>query len=264
MLAKIKWFQVAIILVVLTTLAVAGIFIFLIKPLNERLDAAQTTYDTQVTALDTAKREKRPAELDRIKARAEVATARREWAYYDGKLMPNISLANRFTATKQLWNEQLNVLGPKVLKYLYADRSVRVLSESINVPDPVGDPNAVVQKVFVYPLGNISVSGTFEQVMRHVERWNRFDRLALADGLVLSGNSPTLTATYSLTIYSIPNFDKVGVAIPQAVTTGGAGGFGGMPPGMGGMPPAFSGMPPGTGPPGPPNPGGGAEQGEDR
>ncbi|MBC7805920.1 MAG: hypothetical protein H7145_07195, partial [Akkermansiaceae bacterium] len=231
MLAKIKWFQVAIILVVLTTLAVAGIFIFLIKPMNERFTAAEEKLATQTTALSTARGQKRPAELDRIKARQEVAIAKREWARYDRALMPNIDLTNRFTATRQLWNEQLRVLGPKVLKFLYADRSVNVVSESIAIPAPPSDPNAVVQKVFVYPLGNVTVSGGFEQVLKHAERWNGFDRLALVDGLTLSGNSPRLTGTYTVTLYEITHFDKVGPPIPQAApATGGGGGFTGGPP----------------------------------
>lgn len=261
MLAKIKWFQVAIILVVLTTLAVAGIYIFLIKPMDERFAAAEQKLNDQTTALQTAEGQKEPARKDLVKARQEVAVAKREWARYDRALMPNIDLTNRFTATQQLWNEQLRVLGPKVLKFLYADRSVRVVSESISIPTPVGDPNAVVQKVFIYPLGNITVAGNFEQVLRHTERWNRFDRLALVDGLTLSGNSPTLTGTYTVTLYEITHFDKVGPPILQATpsTPGGGGGFGG--PGGGGPPAGFGGPPAGAGGPpagfgGPGGPGG--------
>ena len=270
MLRNIKWFQVAIVAVVLTILAVGGIFIFLIKPMNERYDLAAAKLEAQETALATAKAGKKPAELDLVKAKAEVATAKREWASYDRRLMPRIDLTNRFTATRQLWNEQLNVLGPKVVKFLYSDRSVTVVSESIKVPEPSGDPNAAVQKVYTYPFGNVTVSGTFDQVMKHTARWNKFDRLALVDGLVLSGNSPTLTGTYTLTVYEIPNFDIVGPVIPQATQTqgggGGRGGFGGPPAGIGGPPPGF-GPPPGAGGPPPgfvPPTGGGQGGGLDR
>lgn len=267
---KIKWFQVAIIGVVLTILAVAGIFIGLIKPMNERLGEATTKLAAQTEARDKAIHDKPIAIKDKAKATQEVAVAQAGWAGYDRDLMPNINLENRFTATKQLWNEQLRVLGPKVLKFLYDDRSVRVVSESITLKEPSGDPNAAVQKVYVYPLGNITVSGNFEQVLKHTERWNRFGRLALVDGLVLSGNSPTLTGTYNVTIYEISHFDKVGPAIPQAGATngvgggfpgggfpsgppGGFGGPGGPPPGFGGPggpPPGFGGPPAGFGGPG--------------
>ncbi len=271
MLAKIKWFQVAIIGVVLTAITVACIFIFLIKPMNERYDLAQEKLNTQTAALQTAQSGLKPAQLDKVKAQQEVAAAKRDWARYDNQYMPKIDLTNRFTATRQLWNEQLRVLGPKVLKFLYADRSVRVVSETIAIPTPSGDPNAAVAKVFTYPLGNVTVAGTFDQVLRHTERWNRFDRLALVDGLTLSGNSPTLTGTYTVTLYEITHFDKVGPAIPQATPSTGEGGFGGPggfpsgpggpggppqgfggpPQGFGGPPQGFTGPPPGVG--GPPN-----------
>ncbi len=262
MLAKIKWFQVAIILVVLTTLAVAGIFIFLIKPMNERFTAAGEKLAAQEAALAKSVSEKPTAERERVKARQEVAVAKREWARYDRALMPNIDLTNRFTATRQLWDEQLRVLGPKVLKFVYGDRTVRVVSESIAIPAPPNDPNAVVRKVFEYPLGNITVAGNFDQVLKHTERWNKFDRLALVDGLTLSGNSPTLTGTYSVTLYEITHFDKVGPPIPQPLSGagGGGGGFpgGGFPGGgfQNGPPPGFqNGPPPGFVPP-PPGQGG--------
>jgi hypothetical protein len=269
-LAKIKWFQVAIILVVLTTIAVVSIYIFLIKPVEERYTAAESKLQSETANLDTAQRAKKPAELDRVKARQEVAVAKREWGRYERALMPKIELTNRFLATRQLWNEQLRVLGPKVLKFLYADRSVRVVSESIAIPAPSGDPNAVVQKVFVYPLGNVTVAGNFQQVLRHTERWNRFDRLALVDGLTLSGNSPTLTGTYTVTLYEITDFDRVGPAILQPTpSTGGVGGPGGAfgaPPGFngGGPPEGFGGPPPGVGgpPPGFQGPPGGPPEGD--
>jgi len=247
-LRNIKWFQVAIVALVLTVLSVGAIYIFLIKPVEERYGLAQTKLETQEAALTKAQGEKKPAELDLAKAKVEVATAKREWAVYDRQLNPRIELTNRFIATRQLWNEQLNVLGPKVVKFLYNDRSVRVLSEDIKVPEPSGDPNAAVQKVYVYPFGNVTVSGTFDQVMKHAARWNRFDRLALVDGLVLSGNSPTLTGTYTLTVYEISNFDTVGPVIPQATET--PGGIGGGRGGLGGPPPGF--VPPGGGGPGGP------------
>ncbi len=245
-LRNIKWFQVAIVALVLTVLSVGAIYIFLIKPVEERYGLAQAKLDAQTTALSTAQGQKKPAEIDLAKAKVEVAAAKRDWAKYDRQLNPRIELTNRFIATRQLWNEQLNVLGPKVVKFLYSDRSVRVVSEDIKVPEPSGDPNAAVQKVYVYPFGNVTVSGTFSQVMNHAARWNRFDRLALVDGLVLSGNSPTLTGTYTLTVYEISNFDVVGPVIPQATETPG-GGRGGYP---GGGPPG--GIPGGGGPPGGP------------
>jgi hypothetical protein len=38
----------------------------------------------------------------------------------------------------------------------------------------------------------------FNDILQHVQRWNRFGRLVLVDGLTLSGNSPRLVGQYSL------------------------------------------------------------------
>ena len=269
MLRNIKWFQVAIVFAVLTLIAVAGIFIGLIKPMNERLAAANTKLETQTTTYQEATgngaKGLNAAKKDKEKAVQEVAVAQAAWAGYDRRLMPNIDLSNRFTATHQLWNEQRLVLGPKVLKFLYADRSVKVVSEQIAIPAPTGDPNTVVQRVYTYPLGNVTVSGRFEDVLRNTERWNRFERLALVDGLTLAGNSPVLTGTYNVTLYEFSHADKVGPEIPQAgaPTGGGGGGFpGGPPPGFqgGGFPGSFPGGGPGSFGPPPGIPGGGDAQ----
>jgi len=247
MLQRIKWFQVVIIGVVLTILVGAGIFIGLIKPMKDRLDAANSKYDSQTQTRDKAKSDLPVAKKDLEKAKVEVAEAQSRWAVYDRRLMPVIDLTNRFTGTKQLWNEQLRVLGPKILKFLYDDRSVKVVSEKIAIAAPSGDPNAVVRKLFIYPMGAITVQGTFDQVLKHTERWNNFDRLAMVSGLTLSGNSPTLTGTYNLTVFEITHFDKVGPEIPRAGNVTGGGGGGGYP---GGPPGGFPGGFPGGGPPG--------------
>lgn len=258
MLRNIKWFQVALVFGVLTLIVVAGIIIGLIKPMNDRLAAAESKLDSQTKtyqdATGSGPQSLKTAQKDKQKAVQEVAAAQAAWSGYDRRLMPNIDLSNRFTATHQLWNEQRLVLGPKVLKFLYGDRTVKIVSEQVSIPAPTGDPNTVVQRVYTYPLGNVTVSGTFEQVLRHTERWNRFDRLALVDGLILAGNSPVLTGTYNVTLYEFSHADKVGPEIPQAGTPtgGGGGGFpGGMPPGMNGYPgsgaPGNFGSPPGLG-----------------
>jgi hypothetical protein len=74
------------------------------------------------------------------------------------------------------------------------------------------------------------VQGTFKNILSHVERWNRFDRLVLVSGLTLSGNSPNLVGQYNLQVFEYTHGDRTkAVAIPQASGggAGGAGGFGG-------------------------------------
>jgi Predicted membrane protein len=248
-LAKINRMQVMIIGIVLSIIAAAGIYIGLIKPLMERKAEADAKYEAQKQIADQMP----SAQADRKKAEQEVRDAKRDWAVYERRLMPTINLSNLFTAQRQLWNEQINVLGPKVVRYLNADRRVRVVSQNISLPAPPSDPNAVAQKIFTFPLGQVSVAGTFNDILKHAERWNDFDRLVLVDGLTLSGNSPGLVGTYSLTAYIITQSDEIGPSIPQAqpATGGFGGGFGGPPGGFpGGPPPGAGGPPPGFGGPG--------------
>ena len=241
--------QIAIIGSVLIVLVVVGIFFGLIRPLQERKTAADAKFSSnQTNAL------RRPEVEDaKRKAQQEVAAAKREYARYEAKYMPKIDITNLLTGVQQRWDEQTNKLGPLTLRFLRADRSVRIAQQAIAVPAPPSDPNAVNTSAVVLPLGNVSVVGTFRNVLRHAERWNQFKRLVLVDNLTLAGNSPFLTAQYSLTCYIFTRGTAQGT-IPTA--GGDAGGFGG-----GGYPGGPGGEMPG-GPPGgfapPPDAGGAA------
>jgi Tfp pilus assembly protein PilO len=227
-MAKITQVQVWIIGVILAVIAGVGIYFGLIKPEQELLDAADQKYEAQKAIADTRPEKER----DRKLAEKEVADAKAQWAIYDRTLMPNIDLSNLLTAMFQLWTEQGEVLGPKTTKFLQSDRSVRVVQASLQLPAPPTDPNEVNRKAYVYDLGQVTVQGTFENILKHAERWNKFDRLVLMDGLTLSGNSPALTGSYTLRAFIFThNTDKAGPAIPQAAAA--AGGMAGM--GGGGM-----------------------------
>ncbi|MES2460210.1 MAG: hypothetical protein V4671_06485 [Armatimonadota bacterium] len=253
-LAKITQMQVYIIAAVLVALVGAGIWFGLIKPKQEALDAAQQRYDAANAVAIT-----RPqAEADQKKANQEVAVAKAEWNRFDSTLMPNINISNFLTGSQQLWNEQVLVLGPKVRRYLESDNKVRVTQSNITIPAPSTDPNQVNRKSFEIPLGSVSVQGTFQNVLNHVVRWNRFDRLVLVDGLSLTGNSPRLTGTYTLRVINFTRGEASTETVPQAgPSTGGAGGgfpggpgdypgagYPGGPGGPEGMPGGMEGAPP--------------------
>lgn len=242
-MAKITQAQVMIIAVVLTIIAGVIIFFTLIKPTQE----AQAAADARVEAADTIIAKKPAAEADQKKALTEVAAAKRDWAVYDRKLMPNIDISNLLTGTQQLWHDQIEVLGPKVDKFLKADTSVRITQAALTLPAPSTDPNAVNKKSFTFPLGSVTVVGTFNKVLNHTVRWNKFDRLVLVDGLTLAGNSPQLSGSYSLTTFIFTHGDKAGTPIPQAAPAlgGGFGGSTGGPPNIGGGDFGGSGAPPG-------------------
>lgn len=229
--------QIAIIGSVLIVIVAAGIFFGLIRPLFARMTAANAKYDTQKAIAD----QRAAAEEDQRKAEQEVAEARNKWRRYDRQFMnADINIENLLRATQALWREQNVVLGPKVTRFLRADSSVFITQANIAVPAPPTDPNQVNTKVITLPLGNVSVIGSFNSILRHAERWNRFDRLMLVDGLTLAGNSPRLAGQYSLTCYIFTRGETPGEAIPQA--GGGQGGFGGGFPGGGG-PEGFPGGP---------------------
>jgi hypothetical protein len=244
-LAKITQVQVYIIAAVLTALVAAGIWFGLIQPKNEALAAAQARYDTANAVAITEPQ----AKADQVKANQEVAVAKAKWNRFDSTLMPNINISNFLTGSQQLWNEQVLVLGPKVRRYLESDNRVRVTQSNITIPAPSTDPNQVNKKTFEIPLGAVSVQGTFQNVLNHVVRWNRFDRLVLVDGLTLTGNSPRLTGTYNMRVIIFTRGEPSATTIPQAgPSTGGFGGGFGPPGGPPGGPGDMGGYPGAEGP----------------
>jgi hypothetical protein len=240
-MAKITQMQVWIIGAVLTIITALILFFAMIQPAQARLAAAQAKYDAaeQIYATDSEKKQ------DRKKAEQEVAKAKSDWAQYDRQLMPNIDITNLYTAMNELWKEQLYVLGPKVDRFLRADKKVQIAQANVALGAPPTDPNVVNQKAFVFPLGNVAVVGNFNDVLNNAERWNQFERLVLTDGLTLSGYSPRLVGQYSITAFIFTHGETPGPEFPAA--GGGRGGFGGGR-GFGGAP-GFGGGG-GFGPPG--------------
>ncbi len=212
--------QVAIIGSVLIVLTAAIMFFFLIRPLTQRLAAANQKYDAQKQIADTRLEKERARE----EARREVQQALAQWNKYQRRYMPDINVSNLLRGMEQLWREQNVVLGPKVVNFLRRDRSVRVARAGISVPAPPTDPNMVSRDLITLPLGEVGVLGSFRNVLNHAERWNRFDRLVLVDNLRLTGNSPRLAGQYRLTCYIFTR-GKPGLSVP---TAGGAGGGAGM------------------------------------
>ncbi|HXH60361.1 MAG TPA: hypothetical protein VNI20_03290, partial [Fimbriimonadaceae bacterium] len=116
------------------------------------------------------------------------------------------------------------------------------------VPFPSNDPTNLMNTYFnysrlpfpvvIFDLGNVTVTGTFDEIAKNVESWaNMPDYFAVADGLAISGTSPQLTATYSVSIVGFipgtPGQPLAGVVTGAAGSTampgvsGGGGGGGG-------------------------------------
>lgn len=248
-LSKITRPQIMIIGGVLALLIGIGFYFGLIKPLNEQFDVAEAKYNSEKQVAD----QRASAEATKKANEKIVAAAERDYKIYENRYFsytdgngiakPIVDTSDLIRAMEQRWQEQTVRLGPLVKKFLEQDKSVRILSANLAVPAPPSDPNAANTKVIELPLGTVTVAGTFKNILAHVDRWNRFNRLVVADGLSLQGNSPQLVGSYSLTCYIFTRSDKSGEAIPQA-GAGQGGGFGGGPPagfGGGGPPPGMAG-----------------------
>lgn len=133
-----------------------------------------------------------------------------------------------------------------------------------SVPVPPDDPESLLSSYFNYPgspypvaifdLGQVTVRGTFAQISENIRAWSRMPNyLAVADGLVITGTAPELTASYNVTLVAFVRGKKIGAPISQAaaqVATNAA---------PGGAAPAGPGGPGSFGPgPGAPIQGGGA------
>lgn len=140
---------------------------------------------------------------------------------------------------KQLLAGGVKVVGPYVPGVGDNDDPNSLLASYYNYP-------AIAFPVVIYDLGQVTVQGTYEQIMNHVRAWSKMPRyLAVADGLRLSGTAPILTGTYNLSvvgfirdtgIYPPVPFGSGGAAAPAggvAAAGGGGAPFGGRGPGAG-------------------------------
>ncbi|MBS1717120.1 MAG: hypothetical protein JSS72_05250 [Armatimonadetes bacterium] len=95
-------------------------------------------------------------------------------------------------------NEQLKYGGIKILTGptlpVPGESQQAVLTQFFNFP-------TIAFPVVILDLGNITVNGTYEQIMKHVRGWKNFKGyMAQATRLTLNGTSPHLVATYNLQI----------------------------------------------------------------
>lgn len=96
---------------------------------------------------------------------------------------------------------------------------------------------AIKFPVLIFDLGTITVRGTYSQILENVRSWKYMPNyLAVADGLQLTGTTPTLTGTYNVSLVAYIRGDMIAPPVPDG------GGGGGNTPGGGGSP---GGPPPG-------------------
>lgn len=153
---------------------------------------------------------------------------------------------------------------------------VKVLGNGPQVPMPTDNASEVLASFYNYPaiafpvvimdLGQVTVQGTEAQIMANVRAWKNMPRyLAVADGLTITGTSPNLRGSYSVTLVGYIRGKQIFPAVPEAgggAPAGGGNQLGG-PGGPGGAPPtAASGAGPlgGRPPSGPPMAGAGGQR----
>lgn len=200
--SKLKQIHVIIIGAFLCVLAVVGVFMLMIKPKQEALKAAQARIDKCTLANTGAENQ---AYLDLNNAIRQTNNIQMSLNTQMKKRMPNLNFARRDLGMLQLWHEQISTLGP-LLENFARDKKVKVLSASFSLPAPPANPNDPVfdQDVLVFQLGTVVVQGDFKDLMANITRWNNCSRLVMVSQPVLSGVSPHLTASYSLTCYIFP------------------------------------------------------------
>lgn len=88
---------------------------------------------------------------------------------------------------------------------------------------------AIKFPVLIFDLGQVTVQGSTSQIMQNMRAWSNMPNyLAVADGLQLSGTSPTMTGRYNVTIVAYIRGDKISGPVPEGgTTTTGQGGGGG-------------------------------------
>ena len=239
---------VAAIGAVLSLLTVACLFFFLIKPTMDATGVAQTRLDTAAPDATDAAHKQAQKLLDTNKIKVQVTKL--QWAQKEAALMPPYDVSgDRFMAVRQLTYELDHYLGPDLERYMKTS-GVKSMTKFTLPPPPV-NPNDITNAPLVIPLGQITVNGSFRDILTHFYNWQYFNRLVLVDGLSLHGNSPYMSGTYTATVFIFPQGDKVPPPIPQAGGAGDAAKGGGGRPGMGGPPSGMGGPPPSMG--GPPN-----------
>jgi hypothetical protein len=108
---------------------------------------------------------------------------------------------------------------------------VRVVT-GLNVPEPDDNAAEIMRTYYNFPsrpfpvvvfdLGQITVEGTYQQIMENVRSWASMPNyLAVADGLTITGTSPRLTGTYSVSLVGYIRATAIGQpAIDTLTSTG--------------------------------------------
>ncbi len=198
-MSKLRKIHVIIIGCTACVLVVAGLYFLVIKDALVRIKAQEAELQkyTEIYArLPVAERK-----LVDVRNQYNMEMAR--YTNFMRAKMPAISFADRPQGMIALWKEQSEVLGPMLQRWP-AKTGVRLMS-GVQVPAAPSDPNAINAGCIPVPIGAFQVQGDFHTILKHVRKWNDFGRLVQLSPIAISGPSPRMTASYSVTVLLVPS-----------------------------------------------------------
>ena len=159
-LSKLKQIHVIIIGAFLCIAAIVAIFMLMVKPQNEAIQAAKARYDAAEPKGDAMA--ERRANTDLQEANKEVSLAQAAMDEQMRRRMPNLDFSRRDIGLFALWKEQIYTLGPLLTKFAQ-DKNVKLKNANFSIAAPPANPNSPIldQDVLIFPLGQVQVTGDF-------------------------------------------------------------------------------------------------------
>lgn len=255
-MSKLTLLHINIIGVVVALLVGAGLYFTIITgAMDAKRKAATELAAVQARAdkLPTATRALEQANKDKVLAEAE-------WGVYERQYMPVIGYTgDRLKTWMRVFIPNRGRSWPErfirtVRQHMDRERKANgIVWENPGTlvlpaygPDPnridVGQPGQSFGPVLNYSYQMAVRARSLDRLMQHIRSWSSLAQagVPVVDGLQISGNSPNLTATYTIT-FTIIVRDEIPPEVPRiSGSGGGGGGMGGM---MGGMPGMMGGMP---------------------
>lgn len=206
----------------------------------DKLKAATKKKNDAILAIQAAEREWRPI----VDAKTPLEDTARGGINIDVHAYKLLLDTKRFRNNVQrALNNQLRVGGVRVIQgpaipgVTDQDAPNLVLSSYYNYP-------AIPFPVVMYDLGQVTVTGTYDQIIKNYRSWSNMPRyLASVHNLQLTGTAPQLTGTYNLSLVGYIRYNGIYAPVPDGAGAAPAGGGTGGP-GIPGRPPIGGGGPP--------------------
>jgi hypothetical protein len=198
-MSKLRKIHVIIIGCAACALVVAGLFFLVIKPANERIAGVETELQAATEVANRLASDQRKL----VQVKDEYNRQVTAYSRFVRAKMPAITLADRPQGMVALWKEQAEVLGP-MLERWPGKTGVRLFS-SVKVPAAPTDPNAISTTLVQIDIGTFQVMGDFHAIMKHVRKWNGFNRLVQLTPVSISGRSPFMIGEYGVTVFLVPS-----------------------------------------------------------